>query len=107
MKILTNDKVQVMAGKDKGKTWIVKKTLKDRVVVEGVNLVTKHVKGREGQSGQKIKVEASLHVSNVMAICPKSKKPSRLWYSVSKNGEKVRIAKKSWEVVPNTMKKKS
>ena len=109
MKILTNDKVQVIAWKDKGKTWIVKRVLKEknRVVIEGVNLITKHIKWQEGKPWQKVQVEAAIHVSNIMVLCPKSKKPSRLWYSVSKNWEKIRIAKKSWEVVTNTMKKKS
>lgn len=103
MKIKTGDKVKVIAGKDKGKTGTVLQVFPEiqRVSVEGINLLTKHLKKRgDTQPGQKIKFPAPLHVSNVMVIDPKSGKPTRIGHSFVKQGDKqtkVRIAKKSKE----------
>jgi large subunit ribosomal protein L24 len=109
MKILLNDLVQVMTGKDKGKSGKVKRILKKagRIVVEGLNMVTRHVKASQGNKGQKIVVEAPIHASNIMAVCPKTKKPTRLGYKIAKSGEKVRIAKVSGEVMLNKSFKSS
>lgn len=109
MKILLNDSVQVTTGKNKGKSGKVKRILKKagKVVVEGLNMITKHVKASQGNKGQKVTVEAPMHVSNIMALCPKTSKPTRIGYKVSKSGEKVRIAKVSGEVMPNKSFKKS
>ena len=106
MKILINDTVQVIAGKDKGKTGVVRRKNGERIVVEGINKHTKHLKGKEGKPGQKIQIEASLHASNVMLLDPKTKKPTRVKYEYTSAGEKRRIAVKSGEVIPSHIKKK-
>ena len=97
MNFKTGDKVVVIAGKDKGKegkiTHILRK--ENRVVVEGVNIVKKHVKGNGQTAGSINEVEAPIHASNVMIIDPKTKKPTRIGHSVNKDGKKIRVARKS------------
>lgn len=96
------DFVYVLTGKDRSKTGKVlsvdAKT--NRVVVEGVNLVTKHRKpsARLPQGGIEHK-EAPIDASNVMLVCDKTKKPTKVTHKVLENGEKVRISKASGEVV--------
>ena len=100
MNFKTGDKVVVIAGKDKGKEGKIIKVLKrdNRVVVEGVNIVKKHLKGNGQQSGSISEVESSIHASNVMIIDPKTKKPTRVGIMVDeKTNKKVRISKKSNE----------
>ena len=79
MSVKKGDNVLVIAGKDKGKTGRVDRQLtsSDRIVVEGVNMITRHIKARPGvrQSGR-IQQEASIHISNVMLICNKCSKPT-------------------------------
>ena len=96
MKIKAGDTVLVIAGKDRGKTGKVKKCLprENRVIVDGVNIVTKHVKPRGPQHpGGITKTEAPIHVSNVMYYDTKAGKPTRVGYKIE-NGKKVRIAKR-------------
>ena len=99
MKIKQGDKVVVIAGKDKGKEGKVIQTLKaqDKVIVEGVNIVKKHIKPNGGQDGRIAEVEAPLHVSNVMIIDPKTKKGTKVGYTIDKNGKKIRVSRKSNE----------
>jgi len=99
MKIKQGDKVVVIAGKDKGKEGKVIKTLKadDKVIVEGVNIVKKHIKPNGGESGRIDEIEAPLHVSNVMIIDPKTKKASRIGHTTTKDGKKIRVSRKSNE----------
>ncbi len=102
MKLKTGDKVVVIAGANKGKEGkIVKKLEKEnKVIVEGVNIVTKHVKPKNnGGNGEIIKVEAPIHVSNVAYIDPKTKQPTKIKYDFDKNGKKIRVAKKSNEKI--------
>ena len=96
MKIHTGDLVKVIAGKDKGKEGkILTVDFKtERVVVEGVNIVTKHVKGHGTTPGQIVKMERSIHVSNVMTLDPETKKPTRIGFKLE-GSKKIRIAKKS------------
>lgn len=96
MKIKLNDTVIITTGKDKGKSGKVIKTLKDKekIIVETVNVKTKHVKKSQGKKGEIIKFESPIHVSNVKLICPETKKPSRVGYMMQGN-KKIRIAKKS------------
>lgn len=97
MFIKKGDKVVVITGKDKGKVGIVKQALpkEDRVVVEGVNIVKKHVKSsQEAPQGGRIEFEAPIHVSNVMLQDPETGKPTRVGFE-TKDGKKVRISKKS------------
>lgn len=99
MHVKKGDKVQVISGKDKGKQGTILEALpkKDRVVVEGVNIVTKHAKpSQDNPQGGIIEVEAPIHVSNVMPLDPKTNEPTRVGYKFV-DGKKVRIAKKSGE----------
>lgn len=101
MFIKTGDKVRVMRGKDAGKEGTVTKVLigKDRVVVEGVNMIKKHVKpSTVNPNGGVIDMEAAIHVSNVMLLDPKDGKPTRVGKSVV-DGKRVRIAKKSGDAL--------
>ncbi len=93
-----DDTVIVITGKDKGKKGRVIAAFprENRVLVEGVNLVTKHTRpSQQNPQGGIIKQEAPIHVSNVMHVDPKSGQPTRIGYKILENGKKVRIAKKS------------
>ena len=97
MKIKKDDIVKVIAGKDKGKTGKVLRTIpkKDLVVVEKVNIVTKHIKPRGPQNPGGIeKMEAPINVSNVMYFDSASGKATRIGYKFE-DGKKVRYAKSS------------
>ena len=97
MKIRVGDKVQVIAGKDKGKQGEVLQILRkeNRVIVEGVNVVTKHVKPSQADpEGGIITREAPIHVSNVAIYDSKAKSITKVKYEFV-DGKKVRISKKS------------
>ena len=99
MHVKKGDKVQVISGKDKGKQGVILQAFpkKDRVLVEGVNIVKKHSKPSQANpQGGIISQEAPIHVSNVMPLDPKSGEPTRVGYKVV-DGKKVRVAKKSGE----------
>ena len=101
MKIKANDTVIVIAGKDKGKQGRVKQALPkaDKVVVEGVNIVKKHQRPTQmNPQGGIIEVEAPIHVSNVQLVDPKTGEATRVGYQ-EKDGKRVRVAKKSGEVI--------
>ena len=101
MKIHKDDTVIVISGKDKGKKGKVLKAIPDtnRVLVEGVGMVTRHMKRQGTTPGQKVTFEKSIDVSNVMIIDPKTEKPTRIGYKMQ-DGKKVdRIAKKSGTVL--------
>lgn len=96
MKIKTGDNVKVMAGKDRGKTGkVIQVFQKDnKVVVEKVNILVKHIRSRQqGQSGQRIELPAPLSMSNVQIICPSCSKPTRVGYEGSKK-DKKRVCRK-------------
>jgi large subunit ribosomal protein L24 len=99
--IRKDDQVIVLAGKDKGKIGRVLRVFyeKERVLVEKVGVVKRHskpsAKNRQGGITEK---ESSIHVSNVMLLDPKSGKRTRVGFKISKDGKKVRVAKKSGEV---------
>ena len=99
MNFKTGDKVVVISGKDKGKEGKITHVLRkeNRVVVEGVNIVKKHVKGNGQTAGSINEVEAPIHASNVMIVDPKTKKRTRIGHTVDKKGKKIRVAKKSNE----------
>ena len=102
MRIRKGDTVQVITGKDKGKTGQVIKTLpiENRVIVEGINLRTRHVKPKqEGESGSIVTEEASLHASNVMIFSSEKKVVSRVGIFVDKDGSKKRRLKKTGELI--------
>jgi len=98
-KIKKNDTVVVIAGKDKGKTGEVIEVLpkENRVKVRGVNIVKKHQ--RQTSAGGILEIEAFIHVSNVAHIDPKDKKPTRVGFKTLEDGRKVRVAKRSGEVI--------
>ncbi len=105
MKIKTGDKVKVLSGKSRGKQGKViqvltnKKNNKIYVVVEGLNLLKKHIRPRrQGEKGQIIELPAPLHVSKVMLLDPKSGKPTRVGYK-QEGKEKKRVAKVSGEYI--------
>lgn len=101
MKIRKNDKIKVLVGKDRGKTGKVLMVLKDldKIVVEGVNIVSRHVKpGKVSKEGGIIKVEKPISASNVMLICEKCGKPARIGFSIA-GGRKYRVCKNCGEVL--------
>lgn len=100
-KIRKGDTVMVLTGRDKGKQGSVLKvvTAKDRVIVQGVNMVKRHSRGAQGQAPGIIEKEAAIHVSNVALIDPKEGKPTRVTFKVLEGGRKVRVAKRSGEVI--------
>lgn len=101
MHVKKGDTVKVITGKDKGKQGVILQVFpkKERVIVEGVNIVKKHAKpSQDNPQGGIINKEAAIHVSNVMPIDPKTGEPTRVGYKVV-DGKKVRVAKKSGEVL--------
>ena len=101
LKVKTKDKVVVISGRDKGKTGEVLKVLikENRVIVRGINLVTKHERPSAGTQGGIKEIEAPIHVSNVAHVDPKTSKPTRVGYKFLDDGRKVRVAKRSGEVI--------
>ena len=99
--IKKGDTVYVNTGNDKGKTGKVLEVLRDRdrVIVEGVNMVSKHTKpSAQHPQGGIVKQEASIHISNVQLIDPETSKPTRVGYK-EVEGKKVRYAKKSGQEI--------
>lgn len=102
MKIRKGDEVIVLAGKDKGATGKVLRVIprEERVVVEGVNLITKNIKAdqqRAGKESGRVTVEAPLHVSNVAIV--EDGRPVRVGYRIDEDGTKVRISRRSGKEV--------
>lgn len=101
LKIKKGDKVIVITGKDKGKTGEVSKVLvqENKVIVSGINMVKRHTKPSQESAGGIISKEMPIQISNVAYVDPKTNKPTRLGIKIDKDGRKVRVAKKSGEVV--------
>jgi large subunit ribosomal protein L24 len=101
LKIKKGDEVIVLAGKDKGKKGKVLKVIvaERRVVVGGVNMVKRHTKPSKTSAGGIVEKEGSLDVSNVSLMDPKSGKPTRVGYKNLEDGTKVRVARRSGEVI--------
>jgi large subunit ribosomal protein L24 len=101
MKIKKGDNVVVITGRDKGKTGTVLRVLpKDsRVLVQGVNVVKRHTRPSAGQQGGIMEKELSIHVSNVALVDPRTSKPTRTGFKVVEGGRKVRVARRSGEVI--------
>ena len=100
MKLKTGDKVVVIAGANKGKEGKITKVLDNKVVVEGVNMMKKHLRPKDNNgTGEIVEVERPIHVSNVMLVDSKTKKPTRVKIDFDKNGKKIRISKKSNEKI--------
>ncbi len=101
LKVKKGDKVTVITGRDKGKTGEILRVdpKRGRVLVQGVNMVKRHQGPTQTSPGGIIEREASLHVSNVAHIDPKSDKPTRVGYRIETGGRKVRFAKRSGELI--------
>ncbi|MBM3514628.1 MAG: 50S ribosomal protein L24 [Alphaproteobacteria bacterium] len=101
LKIKKGDKVMVLTGRDKGKTGEVLKALprESRVVVQGINVVKRHTRPTTTSAGGIVEKEASIHVSNVAFIDPKNEKPTRIGFRMLEDGKKVRVARRSGEVI--------
>ena len=102
MHVKTGDTVQVIAGKEKGKVGEIIKTIpkSSQVVVKGANVKTKHVKAQqEGETGRIDTFEAPIHSSNVMLYSKKNEVASRICYTFTEEGRKVRMLKKTGEII--------
>jgi large subunit ribosomal protein L24 len=102
MKIRKGDTVVIIAGKDKGKRGKVRRAWPDeeRVIVEGANMIKRHSRARRAarQAGI-IELEAPVHVSNVMLVCEKCGKPTRVCFRFLDDGKKVRICNSCQEMI--------
>ncbi|MEM7770909.1 MAG: 50S ribosomal protein L24 [Cyanobacteria bacterium P01_A01_bin.37] len=102
MHVRKGDTVQIISGREKGKIGEILESLpkQSKVIVKGVNIKTKHVKPRqEGESGQIKTFEAPIHSSNVMVYSTKEKVASRICYTYDSDGRKVRMLKKTGEII--------
>jgi len=100
-KIKKGDKVVVLTGRDKGKEGEVLRVLieQQRVVVQGVAMVKRHTRPGAGQPGGVVDKEGTIHISNVSLLDPKSGKATRIGFKLLDDGKKVRIARRSGEVI--------
>ena len=109
LNVKKGDTVVVISGKDKGKKGkiMVSQPDAERVIVQGAAMVTRHIKPRkQGQPGGRIEKEGPIHASNVMLVCPKCDKPTRIAHKLKEveiSGEKkqksVRVCKKCGKVI--------
>lgn len=100
-KIRKGDRVVVVTGRNKGKSGEVLRVLrdKDRVLVQGVNMIKRHTAPSQASPGGIMEKEAPLHISNVAHIDPKTSEPTRVGFKVIEGDRKVRFAKRSGEVI--------
>ena len=101
LKIKKGDNVAVISGRDKGKTGEVLRVLpaEARVVVQGINVARRHTRPRMGDPGGIVEKELAIHISNVAHIDPQSSRPTRIGYKLLEDGRKVRVARRSGEVI--------
>ena len=98
MNFKKGDKVVVISGKSKGTLGTITNVLKNnKVIVEGANMVKKHIKPNGQTAGSIVEVEAPINASNVMIVDPKTSKRTRIGHTTDKKGKKVRVSKKSNE----------
>ena len=98
--VKTGDTVVVLSGKDKGKkgTVMAVSPSERKVIVEKINMVSKHVKPkRMGEPGGIIKAEAAMYADKVQIVCPRCKKPTRIGHKILEDGSKIRICRKCGE----------
>jgi len=101
LKIKKGDNVVVISGRDKGKAGEVLRVFPAdaRVIVQGVHLAKRHTKPRMGDPGGIVEKELTIHVSNIAYVDPQTGKPTRLGYKKLDDGRKVRVARRSGEVI--------
>jgi large subunit ribosomal protein L24 len=101
LKIKKGDNVVVISGRDKGRYGEVLRVFptEGRVIVQGVNIAKRHTKPRMGEPGGIVEKELALHISNVAHVDPASSKPTRIGYKILGDGRKVRVARRSGEVI--------
>ncbi|CAL1383006.1 unnamed protein product [Linum trigynum] len=101
-KVLRGDNVMIIRGKDKGESGVIKRVIRsqNRVIVEGKNLVKKHIKGGEGHEGGIFTVEAPLHASNVQVVDPVTGRPCKVGIKYLEDGTKVRVSRASGSIIP-------
>ncbi len=101
LKIKKGDNVVVITGRDKGKTGEVLRVLpaEGRAIVQGVNVAKRHTRPRLGEPGGIVEKELALHISNIAHVDPASGKPTRIGYKLLDDGRKVRVARRSGEVI--------
>jgi large subunit ribosomal protein L24 len=101
LKIKKGDNVVVISGRDKGRRGEVLRVLpaESRAVVQGVNIARRHTKPRMGEPGGIIEKELSIHISNLALVDPQSGRPTRVGYKFLEDGRKVRVARRSGEVI--------
>ena len=100
-RIRKGDNVTIVSGRDKGKSGSVLRVLQDdeRLIVQGVNVVKRHMRASQTQAGGIVEKESSIHVSNVSLVDPDSGEPTRVGFRILEDGRKVRYAKRSGEVM--------
>jgi large subunit ribosomal protein L24 len=102
MKIKKNDKVRIIAGNDRGKEGKVLKVYPaaDKIIVEKVNLIKRHTRATQrNPQGGIVEKEGPIAISNVMVVCPKTGEPTRVGREVLSDGSRVRVSKKSGEML--------
>ena len=101
LKIKKGDNVVVISGRDKGKQGQVLRVFpaESRVIVQGVHVARRHTRQRMGDPGGIVEKELTIHVSNVAHLDPSSGKPTRVGYKMLEDGRKVRVARRSGEVL--------
>jgi large subunit ribosomal protein L24 len=100
-KIRKGDKVVVLSGRDKGRSGEVLRVLpkEETAIVRGINIIVRHQRQTQAQEGGLIRKEAPIHLSNIALADPKDGKPTRVGFQVQADGKKVRVAKRSGEVI--------
>jgi large subunit ribosomal protein L24 len=101
LRLRRGDEVIVVSGRDKGRKGRIVRMQRDRerVIVQGANMVKRHTRPSAGQPGGIVEKEAALHISNVALVDPKTGEASRIGYKFLEDGRKVRFAKASGEVI--------
>ncbi len=106
MKIKKGDNVVVISGRDRGKTGEVMRVFpaEGRLIVQGVHVARRHTRQSLGEPGGIVDKELTIHVSNVAHIDPQSRRPTRVGYRTLDDGRKVRVARRSGEMIPEPRK---
>ena len=101
LKIKKDDNVVVISGRDKGKQGKVLRVFptEARAIVQGVHIARRHTKPRMGDPGGIVEKEATIHISNLAHIDPQTNKPTRIGYRLLNDGRKVRVSRRSGEVI--------